>query len=134
MACTPCGRNQLTLHLGKKDFIYHLHKVDPIDSMVLMDPDYLKDCKVFVTLICNFSYGHVDLDLRGLSFLKDLFITRPFPQCPTHPGPHLPVGPLAEEARPECPPTVFHNTPESSLLHNPAARPKGHKEDLQVRL
>uniref|UniRef100_A0A8C9JSG8 Beta-arrestin-2 n=1 Tax=Panthera tigris altaica TaxID=74533 RepID=A0A8C9JSG8_PANTA len=35
----------LTVYLGKRDFVDHLDRVDPVDGVVLVDPDYLKDRK-----------------------------------------------------------------------------------------
>uniref|UniRef100_A0A287A233 Beta-arrestin-2 n=1 Tax=Sus scrofa TaxID=9823 RepID=A0A287A233_PIG len=59
------------------------------DGVVLVDPDYLKDRKVFVTLTCAFRYGREDLDVLGLSFRKDLFIAtyQAFPPMPNPPRP-----------------------------------------------
>ncbi|XP_025284453.1 beta-arrestin-2 isoform X1 [Canis lupus baileyi] len=80
---------KLTVYLGKRDFVDHLDKVDPVDGVVLVDPDYLKDRKVFVTLTCAFRYGREDLDVLGLSFRKDLFIAtyQAFPPGPNPPQP-----------------------------------------------
>uniref|UniRef100_A0A8B9YUP4 Beta-arrestin-2 n=1 Tax=Bos mutus grunniens TaxID=30521 RepID=A0A8B9YUP4_BOSMU len=80
---------KLTVYLGKRDFVDHLDKVDPVDGVVLVDPDYLKDRKVFVTLTCAFRYGREDLDVLGLSFRKDLFIAnyQAFPPTPNPPRP-----------------------------------------------
>uniref|UniRef100_A0A3B3ZFX8 Arrestin C-terminal-like domain-containing protein n=1 Tax=Periophthalmus magnuspinnatus TaxID=409849 RepID=A0A3B3ZFX8_9GOBI len=64
---------QLTVYLGKRDFVDHLDHVDPVDGVVLVDPEYLKDRKVFVTITCAFRYGREDLDVLGLSFRKVLF-------------------------------------------------------------
>ncbi|CAB1351414.1 unnamed protein product, partial [Coregonus sp. 'balchen'] len=44
-------------------------------GVLLIDPEYLKDRKVFVTLTCAFRYGREDLDVLGLSFRKDLYIS-----------------------------------------------------------
>ncbi|KTF80871.1 hypothetical protein cypCar_00041889, partial [Cyprinus carpio] len=65
---------KLTVYLGKRDFVDHLDHVDPVDGVILVDPEYLKDRKVFVTLTCAFRYGREDLDVLGLSFRKDLYI------------------------------------------------------------
>ncbi|MEQ2197011.1 hypothetical protein XENOCAPTIV_020870, partial [Xenoophorus captivus] len=56
-----------------------------ISAVILVDPEYLKDRKagvslllllaVFVTLTCAFRYGREDLDVLGLSFRKDLYIS-----------------------------------------------------------
>ncbi|KAL2078864.1 hypothetical protein ACEWY4_024608 [Coilia grayii] len=75
---------KLTVYLGKRDFVDHLDHVDPVDGVLLVDPDYLKDRKVFVTLTCAFRYGREDLDVLGLSFRKDLYIStfQAFPPLP----------------------------------------------------
>nr|XP_008008125.1 beta-arrestin-2 isoform X2 [Chlorocebus sabaeus] len=89
-ACSPPrAQPKLTVYLGKRDFVDHLDKVDPVDGVVLVDPDYLKDRKVFVTLTCAFRYGREDLDVLGLSFRKDLFIAtyQAFPPVPNPPRP-----------------------------------------------
>ncbi|KAM3850469.1 arrestin, beta 2b, partial [Diretmus argenteus] len=53
-------------------------------GVLLIDPEYLKDRKVFVTLTCAFRYGREDLDVLGLSFRKDLYIStfHAFPPLP----------------------------------------------------
>ncbi|TSL34625.1 Arrestin red cell isoform 1 [Bagarius yarrelli] len=75
---------KLTVYLGKRDFVDHLDHVDPVDGVLLVDPEYLKDRKVFVTLTCAFRYGREDLDVLGLSFRKDLYIStfQAFPPLP----------------------------------------------------
>ncbi|XP_035531314.1 arrestin red cell-like [Morone saxatilis] len=67
--------SKLTVYLGKRDFVDHLNYVDPVDGVLLLDPQYLKDRKVFVTLTCAFRYGREDLDVLGLSFRKDLYVS-----------------------------------------------------------
>ncbi|XP_036379997.1 arrestin red cell isoform X1 [Megalops cyprinoides] len=75
---------KVTVYLGKRDFVDHLDHVDPVDGVILVDPEYLKDRKVFVTLTCAFRYGREDLDVLGLSFRKDLYIStfQAFPPIP----------------------------------------------------
>ncbi|KAF6389669.1 arrestin 3 [Rhinolophus ferrumequinum] len=48
---------QLSICLGKLDFVDHVDTVEPI---------------VFVMLTCAFRYGHDDLDVIGSTFRKDL--------------------------------------------------------------
>ncbi|XP_054586969.2 arrestin red cell isoform X2 [Nothobranchius furzeri] len=81
---------KLTVYLGKRDFVDHLDHVDPVDGVILVDPDYLKDRKVFVTLTCAFRYGREDLDVLGLSFRKDLYIStfQAFPPVPEEKKPN----------------------------------------------
>lgn len=100
---------KLTVYLGKRDFIDHLDHVDPVDGVVLVDPEYLKDRRVFVTLTCAFRYGREDLDVLGLSFRKDLFIAtfQAFPPLPenSHPLSRLQerlLRKLGEHAFPFC--------------------------------
>lgn len=42
--------------------------------MVLVDPDYIKDRKVFGHVLAAFRYGREDLDVLGLTFRKDLYL------------------------------------------------------------
>ncbi|XP_075775736.1 beta-arrestin-1 isoform X4 [Pelodiscus sinensis] len=76
--------DELTVYLGKRDFVDHIDVVDPVDGVVLVDPEYLKERKVFVTLTCAFRYGREDLDVLGLTFRKDLFVAniQAFPPVP----------------------------------------------------
>ncbi|CAK8690402.1 beta-arrestin-1-like [Clavelina lepadiformis] len=66
---SPNGK--ITAYLGKRDYIDHISYTDPIDGVVLIDPEYIKDRKVFVKLLCAFRYGREDLDVLGLTFRKD---------------------------------------------------------------
>uniref|UniRef100_A0A3Q1ARQ0 Beta-arrestin-1 n=1 Tax=Amphiprion ocellaris TaxID=80972 RepID=A0A3Q1ARQ0_AMPOC len=74
----------LTVYLGKRDFVDHVDLVEAVDGVVLIDPEYLKERKVFVTLTCAFRYGREDLDVLGLTFRKDLFVAniQAFPPLP----------------------------------------------------
>ncbi|XP_077401467.1 arrestin red cell-like [Vanacampus margaritifer] len=66
---------KLSVYLGKRDFIDHLDHVDTVDGVLLVDPEYLQDRKVFVSLACVFRYGREDVDVLGLSFRKDLYVS-----------------------------------------------------------
>lgn len=41
---------------------------------MLIDPDYLKERKVFGHVLAAFRYGREDLDVLGLTFRKDLYL------------------------------------------------------------
>ncbi|XP_022339642.1 beta-arrestin-1-like isoform X3 [Crassostrea virginica] len=69
---SPNGK--ITTYLGKRDFIDHLTHTDPIDGIVLIDPDYLQGRKVFAHVLAAFRYGREDLDVLGLTFRKDLYL------------------------------------------------------------
>jgi len=66
---------RVTSYLGKRDYIDHITHTDPIDGVVLVDVDHIKDRKVFVKLLCTFRYGREDLDMLGLTFRKDFYST-----------------------------------------------------------
>ncbi|XP_073992211.1 beta-arrestin protein kurtz isoform X4 [Rhodnius prolixus] len=69
---SPNGK--ITVYLGKRDFVDHVTHVDPIDGVVLIDPDYVKERKVFGHVLAAFRYGREDLDVLGLTFRKDLYL------------------------------------------------------------
>ncbi|XP_076344241.1 beta-arrestin-1-like [Tachypleus tridentatus] len=69
---SPNGK--ITVYLGKRDFVDHLSHVDPIDGVILVDPEYLKERKVFGHVLAAFRYGREDLDVLGLTFRKDLYL------------------------------------------------------------
>uniref|UniRef100_A0AAR5P0X4 Arrestin C-terminal-like domain-containing protein n=1 Tax=Dendroctonus ponderosae TaxID=77166 RepID=A0AAR5P0X4_DENPD len=69
---SPNGK--ITVYLGKRDFVDHISNVDPIDGVVLIDPEYVKDRKVFGHVLAAFRYGREDLDVLGLTFRKDLYL------------------------------------------------------------
>ncbi|CAF1125390.1 unnamed protein product [Adineta ricciae] len=65
--------SKITCYLGKRDFIDYSDHIDPIDGVVLVDPEYIKDRKVYACVLAAFRYGREDLDVLGLTFRKDLF-------------------------------------------------------------
>ncbi|KAE8748496.1 hypothetical protein FOCC_FOCC004791 [Frankliniella occidentalis] len=68
------ANGKITVYLGKRDFVDHLSHVDPIDGVVLIDPEYVKERKVFGHVLAAFKYGREDLDVLGLTFRKDLYL------------------------------------------------------------
>ncbi|NXV00832.1 ARRC protein, partial [Cettia cetti] len=75
---------QLSLYLGKRDYVDNVDSVEAVDGVCLIDPEYLKDRKVYVTLTCAFRYGRDDLDVIGLTFRKDIYVltTQLYPPVP----------------------------------------------------
>ncbi|XP_063967647.1 beta-arrestin-1-like [Lytechinus pictus] len=70
------ANGKITTYLGKRDYVDHKTHIDPIDGVVLLDPDYLKDRKVFARLVAIFRYGREELDVLGLKFRKELFLSQ----------------------------------------------------------
>ncbi|XP_064568746.1 arrestin-C isoform X2 [Zonotrichia leucophrys gambelii] len=76
--------SKLSLYLGKRDYVDNVDSVESVDGVCLIDPEYLKDRKVYVTLTCAFRYGRDDLDVIGLTFRKDIYVltTQLYPPVP----------------------------------------------------
>ncbi|KAF0297267.1 Beta-arrestin-1 [Amphibalanus amphitrite] len=91
---SPNGK--ITVYLGKRDFVDHITHVDPIDGVVLVDPEYLRDRKVYGHVLAAFRYGREDLDVLGLTFRKDLYLASeqifPQPENSKRPPTRLQVG------------------------------------------
>ncbi|XP_069322007.1 S-arrestin [Eulemur rufifrons] len=66
----------VTIYLGKRDYVDHVSQVEPVDGVILVDPELLKGKKVYVSLTCAFRYGQEDIDVMGLSFRRDLYFSR----------------------------------------------------------
>ncbi|XP_046742465.1 beta-arrestin-1 isoform X2 [Diprion similis] len=103
---SPNGK--ITVYLGKRDFVDHITHVDPIDGVVLIDPDYVKVRKVFGHVLAAFRYGREDLDVLGLTFRKDLYLAAE-PIFPVPPGsqPPRPLTRLQERLIKKLGPNAF---------------------------
>uniref|UniRef100_A0A452DJ49 S-arrestin n=1 Tax=Bos taurus TaxID=9913 RepID=A0A452DJ49_BOVIN len=66
----------VTIYLGKRDYIDHVERVEPVDGVVLVDPELVKGKRVYVSLTCAFRYGQEDIDVMGLSFRRDLYFSQ----------------------------------------------------------
>ncbi|XP_055082280.1 S-arrestin-like isoform X1 [Periophthalmus magnuspinnatus] len=64
----------LTVYMAKRDFVDHCDHVDPVEGVVMIDPQQLKGKKVYVMLSCTFRYGRQDMDVMGVAFRRDLFV------------------------------------------------------------
>ncbi|XP_072318257.1 S-arrestin-like [Eucyclogobius newberryi] len=64
----------LTVYMAKRDFVDHCDFVEPVDGVVVIDPQQLKGKKVYVMLSCTFCYGRQDMDVMGVAFRRDLFV------------------------------------------------------------
>lgn len=54
--------------------LFTLEIINLVDGVVLIDPDYVKERKVFGHVLAAFRYGREDLDVLGLTFRKDLYL------------------------------------------------------------
>ncbi|XP_063229089.1 arrestin homolog [Bacillus rossius redtenbacheri] len=70
--CSPNGK--ITVYLGKRDFVDHITGIEPIDGVVLLEDEYLRERKVFGQVVCSFRYGREEDEVMGLNFQKELFL------------------------------------------------------------
>ncbi|XP_030630361.1 S-arrestin a [Chanos chanos] len=63
------------VYMGKRDFVDRVDSVDPVDGVVLVDLEALKGRKAFVTLSCTFRYGRDDMDVMGIAFRRDIYMS-----------------------------------------------------------
>ncbi|KAA8578304.1 hypothetical protein FQN60_016868, partial [Etheostoma spectabile] len=47
----------------------------PLDGVIIIDPEALQRRKVFVTLSCTFRYGRDDMDVMGIAFRRELYLS-----------------------------------------------------------
>uniref|UniRef100_A0A6I8NT44 S-arrestin n=1 Tax=Ornithorhynchus anatinus TaxID=9258 RepID=A0A6I8NT44_ORNAN len=67
---------RVAIYLGKRDYIDHVNWVEPVDGVVLVDPELVKGKKVYVSLTCAFRYGQEDIDVIGLTFRRDIYFSQ----------------------------------------------------------
>nr|XP_046264515.1 S-arrestin a [Scatophagus argus] len=66
---------QVGVYMGKRDFVDRVDSVDPVDGVIIVDPEALQGRKVFVTLSCTFRYGRDDMDVMGIAFRRELYLS-----------------------------------------------------------
>ncbi|KAJ8683119.1 hypothetical protein QAD02_018911 [Eretmocerus hayati] len=67
------GDNKITVYLEKRDFVDHITHVDPVDGVVLINPDWVGERKVYGRVLAEFKHGREDLDVLGINFRKELY-------------------------------------------------------------
>lgn len=69
---SPNGK--LTVYLSKRDFIDHLDYADPIDGVVVVENDYLKNRKVYGQVVTTYRYGREEDEVMGVKFSKEMVV------------------------------------------------------------
>uniref|UniRef100_A0A7N5ZRK1 Arrestin-C n=1 Tax=Anabas testudineus TaxID=64144 RepID=A0A7N5ZRK1_ANATE len=64
--------SQITLYLGKRDFVDYVDSVEAVDGVIKVDPSGLNGRNVFVCLACTFRYGSEDI--IGLPMRRNIWI------------------------------------------------------------
>ncbi|XP_041659675.1 S-arrestin a [Cheilinus undulatus] len=70
-----CKDKSVGVYMGKRDFVDRVDSVDPVDGVIIIDPESLQGRKVFVTLSCTFRYGRDDMDVMGIAFRRELYLS-----------------------------------------------------------
>ncbi|XP_068424090.1 S-arrestin a [Clinocottus analis] len=70
-----CKDKSVGVYMGRRDFVDHVDSVDPVDGVIVIDPEALQGRKVFVTLSCIFRYGRDDMDVMGIAFRRELYLS-----------------------------------------------------------
>lgn len=70
---SPNGK--VNVYMGKRDFVDHVSAVEPVEGVVTLDSEYIKDHrKVFGQIVCSFRYGREEDEVMGLNFQKEIVI------------------------------------------------------------
>lgn len=71
--CAPNAK--ITIYLGKRDYVDSISAVEPVDGIVVLDNEYVRDNrKIFGQLVCSFRYGREEDEVMGLNFQKEIFL------------------------------------------------------------
>ncbi|XP_037132630.1 S-arrestin a isoform X1 [Syngnathus acus] len=70
-----CKDKSVGVYMGRRDFVDRVDSVDPVDGVIVIDREALQGRKVFVTLSCTFRYGRDDMDVMGVAFRRELYLS-----------------------------------------------------------
>ncbi|XP_057714030.1 S-arrestin a isoform X2 [Corythoichthys intestinalis] len=70
-----CKDKSVGVYMGRRDFVDRVDSVDPVDGVIVIDREALQGRKVFVTLSCTFRYGRDDMDVMGIAFRRELYLS-----------------------------------------------------------
>ncbi|XP_012214645.1 arrestin homolog [Linepithema humile] len=63
--------NKLTLYLASRDLIVTEDRIDKLQGVLLVDPDYLQEKRVYGQVTLTFRYGREDEEVMGLKFCNE---------------------------------------------------------------
>ncbi|XP_015605542.1 arrestin homolog isoform X2 [Cephus cinctus] len=87
--------NKLTLYLASRDLIVSSGKIDKLQGVLLVDPEFLQDKKVYGQVTLTFRYGREDEEVMGLKFCNEavMCLAQLYPPYPgaEHQEPNTPL-------------------------------------------
>lgn len=63
--------NKLTLYLASRDLIVNELKIDKLQGVLLVDPEFLQEKRVYGQITLTFRYGREDEEVMGLKFCNE---------------------------------------------------------------
>ncbi|KOC66054.1 Phosrestin-1 [Habropoda laboriosa] len=114
--------NKLTLYLASRDLIVSETKIDKLQGVLLVDPDYLQDKRVYGQITLNFRYGREDEEVMGLKFCNEavMCLTQLYP--PYSGADHQETTPLQEALIRRLGPNAHAFTMEITPLAPPSVQ------------
>ncbi|XP_031331600.1 arrestin, lateral eye-like [Photinus pyralis] len=104
--------NKLTLYLSSRDLVVSAGRIDRLQGVLLVDPDFVNQRKVFGQVTLTFRYGREDEEVMGLKFCNEAVMCLA-QLYPPHPAVQTPEGntPLqwaGFHSRLRCQPNSLH--------------------------
>lgn len=65
------ANNKMTLYLSKRDLIATENRVDRLQGVLHVDPEFVGDRRVFAQVTLTFRYGREDEEVMGLKFCNE---------------------------------------------------------------
>ncbi|XP_054719336.1 arrestin, lateral eye-like [Uloborus diversus] len=65
----------MAARMAKRDFGDYGDSVEPVEGVILVDQDYLRDRKVYGQVVTTFRYGREQDEVMGLHFSRQLYLT-----------------------------------------------------------
>ncbi|GJQ72590.1 hypothetical protein Trydic_g1255 [Trypoxylus dichotomus] len=63
--------NKLTLYLSSRDLVVSSGKIDRVQGVLLIDPEFVEQRKVYGQVTLTFRYGREDEEVMGLKFCNE---------------------------------------------------------------
>ncbi|XP_045126239.1 arrestin homolog [Portunus trituberculatus] len=70
------ANGKVTAYLSRRDFVDHISHTSPVDGVVVVDKEYLKDRKVFARVTVTYRYGREEDEVIGQHFSKELELVK----------------------------------------------------------
>ncbi|XP_054270968.1 arrestin homolog isoform X2 [Macrosteles quadrilineatus] len=118
--CSP--NNKLTLYLGSRDIVISQKNVGKIHGVVIVEPDFLQNRKIFGQVTLTFRYGREDEEVMGLKFCNEAIMCLAQLHPPHERAQQEPKTPLQEALLRRLGPNAHAFTMEVNRLAPPSVQ------------